>query len=98
MAFLAMVAGAARGLATLMTEFLRIAASMTSVLLVMLIIIVLAVILLSSPLNAGLPRSLEPGANWVRPSGRRPLGGHGCAKSGGPLLLPPRAPARRLPR
>jgi hypothetical protein len=46
-AFLAMVAGAARGLATLMTEFLRIAASMTSVLLVMLIIIVLAVILLA---------------------------------------------------
>jgi hypothetical protein len=46
-AFLAVMAGAARGLATLMTEFLRVAASMTSVLLIMLIVIVLAVILLS---------------------------------------------------
>jgi len=46
-AFLAMMAGAARGLATLITEFLRVAASMTSVLLIMLIIIVLAVILLA---------------------------------------------------
>lgn len=42
-AFLAMMAGAARGLATLITGFLRVAASMTSVLL----IIVLAVILLA---------------------------------------------------
>ena len=44
-AFLAMVAGAARGLATLMIGFLRVAASMTSV--IMLIIIVVAVILLA---------------------------------------------------
>jgi hypothetical protein len=44
-AFLAMVAGAARGLATLITGFLRVAASMTSV--IMLIIIVLALILLA---------------------------------------------------
>jgi hypothetical protein len=46
-AFLAVMAGAARGLVTLITEFLRVAASMTSVLLIMLIIIVLAVILLA---------------------------------------------------
>ena len=44
-AFLAMVAGAARGLASLITGFLRVAASMTSV--IMLIIIVVAVILLA---------------------------------------------------
>jgi hypothetical protein len=44
-AFLAMVAGAARGLVTLITGFLRVAASMTSV--IMLIIIVVAVILLA---------------------------------------------------
>lgn len=46
-AFLAMMAGAARGLATLITEFLRVAASMTSALLIMLIIVVLGVILLA---------------------------------------------------
>jgi hypothetical protein len=46
-AFLAVMAGAARGLVTLIAEFLRVAASMTSVLLIMLIIIVLAVILLA---------------------------------------------------
>ena len=46
-AFLSMVAGAARGLATLIAGFLRVAASMTSVMLTMLIIIVLAVILLA---------------------------------------------------
>lgn len=46
-AFLALMAGAARGLATLISEFLRVAASMTSVLLIMLIVVVIAVLLLA---------------------------------------------------
>jgi hypothetical protein len=46
-AFLAVMAWAARGLAVLITGFLRVAASMTSVLFAMLIAVVVAVALLA---------------------------------------------------